>query len=68
MSTVATPCDAKAFATAQARAALAGVTLYRIENDSGRPAYVATRWALTRQFEDLQQVDTWLDMVAGKPR
>lgn len=66
MSTAAAACEVKEFATAQARAALAGVTLYRIEADNGQPAYVVTRWALTRQFEDLQQVDRWLDMVSGK--
>lgn len=64
--TVTTSVEPKEFATAQARAALAGVIMYRIEADNGRPAYVVTRWALTRQFEDLQQVNRWLDMVTGK--
>lgn len=58
--------DAKRFATAQALAALHGVTLYRIDGDFGRPIYCATRWAMTRQLDDMDQVEAWLQMVTGK--
>lgn len=57
--------DAKAFATLQARAALAGVVLHRTTRDDGRPAYIVTRWALTRELGSLDEVGQWLDRVAG---
>lgn len=62
------PGTAKQFATLQARAALAGVTLAAIENDFGRPAYVVTRWALTRQLDTLDAVEHWLDQLTGAAR
>jgi hypothetical protein len=55
----------KRFATLQARAALAGVALAAIEDDAGRPAYVMTRWALTRQLDSLDAVERWLDQLTG---
>lgn len=60
-------CDAdrKRLATLAARAALASVQLFTIEGDNGRPLFVATRWALTRSFEDLDAVSRWLDMVGA---
>ena len=60
--------QAKRFATQQARAALAGVTLTRIEGDDGRPLFVASRWALTKSFDNIGVVDAWLSRVAGVPR
>jgi len=58
--------DSKRFATARALAALNGVTLIRVDGEHGRPIYCATRWAMTRQLEDLDQVEAWLQMVTGK--
>ena len=58
--------DPKQFATAQALAALHGVTLHQLEGDSGRPIYIATRWAMTKQLDTLQEVGVWLQMVTGK--
>lgn len=58
--------DQKHFATQQARAALAGVTLHQLEGDFGLPIYVATRWAMTKQLESLDEVEHWLDRVTGK--
>lgn len=57
---------AKRQATAQARAALAGIKLHILTGDSGLPEYVATRWALTKSFSDIADVERWLDMVTGK--
>ncbi len=56
----------KAFATAQARAALAGVSLHRQEDDRGREVFIASRWAMTRELPDLAAVEAWLDRVEGK--
>jgi hypothetical protein len=56
----------KRFSTAQARCALRSMTLGRTEADDGRRLYVATFHALTRSFNDLDAVETWLEMVDGK--
>ena len=58
--------DAKRFATAQARAALRGMVVHCIENDTGRVTFIATFHALTKQFGDLAEVERWLDHVDGK--
>jgi hypothetical protein len=58
--------EEKRFSTAQARCALRSMTLRRTETDDGRPLYVATFHALTRTFDDLDAVETWLEMVDGK--
>lgn len=62
---LATALDAKKLATATARAALAGITLQVIEGDDGRPEMVASRWALSKRFNDLADVERWLDQVTG---
>lgn len=61
------PAADKRASTAQARAALAGITLHVLAGDDGRPEYIATRWALTKSFTDLSEVERWLDRV-GAPR
>lgn len=55
--------DAKRLATAQARCALWGGVLTAIEADSGRPAFIVSRWSLTRSFDDLDGVDAFLDRM-----
>ena len=55
----------KQYATLQARCALAGVTLYPLENDHGNTVYIVSRWALTRELTDLNAVSAWLDKVTG---
>ncbi len=58
--------DAKRFATLQAQAALHGVTLHKLEGDFGNPVYVATRWAMTKQLDTLDEAAAWLEHVTGK--
>lgn len=58
--------DEKRFATLQANAALNGVTLHCIDGDFGRPVYIASRWAMTKQLSTLDDIDSWLQMVTGK--
>ena len=55
----------KQFRTQQARAACAGILLHQLDGDFGTPVYIATRWALTRRFENLSEVGAWLDRVTG---
>lgn len=57
---------AKRPATAQARAALAGIALHILTGDDGRPEYVATKWALTKAFTDIADVELWLDRVGAR--
>lgn len=61
----ATSEDRKTLATLRARAALAGVTLYAIENDHGKTVYIVSKWALTRQLDSLDAAENWLDLVTG---
>lgn len=58
--------DHKQFSTCQARAALRGVMLSRIESDDGKHLFVATFHALTKSFDDLAEVERWLERVDGK--
>lgn len=58
--------DRKREATAQARAALAGITLHITTADDGRREFIATRWSLTRSFSDIGEVEGWLRAVTGR--
>lgn len=60
--------DIKRLATCQARAALLGVTLRVLTDDKGRPEFIVTRWALTRSFPSLAEVEAWLDRFEGDKR
>jgi hypothetical protein len=53
----------KALCTIRARCALAGIALHVTTDDRGHPMFVASRWALTRTFESLAEVETWLCRV-----
>ena len=58
--------DLKRFETLRATAALSGVTLFRIEGDLQPIVYIATRWAMTKQLDSLDEAASWLSRVAGK--
>ena len=58
--------ELKRLCTLQAGAALAGVTLHKLDGDFGVPIYVASRWAMTKQLESLDEVEAWLVRVTGK--
>jgi hypothetical protein len=60
-----TDTERKAWATVQARAALAGITATLIESDEGRPQLICSKWSLTRAFESAAQAGEWLDRVVG---
>ncbi len=51
---------AKRFATLQAAAAFAGFQVSLIESDSGRAAFIVSRWALTRQVDALDELAEFL--------
>ena len=53
-------------ATAQARATLAGFHASLTDTDDGRPQLVCSRWAMTRAFDNLPELETWLQRVTGK--
>lgn len=54
-------------ATAQARAALIGAVVTPTHDDRGRPSWLLSRWSLTREFHDLDELDQLLDRM-GAPR
>ena len=56
----------KRLTTAQARAALLGFTLHQIEDDHGIEVFIISRWALTRELRDLEEVEQWLDRIEGR--
>ena len=64
---IVTPAEnlGKHYATQQARCALAGVSLHRLENDHGKTVFIVSKWALTRELPDLDAVSAWLDRVTG---
>ena len=64
-------CDIEAqkrVATVRARIALRGAILHVLENDHGRPAFIVSHWSLTREFEDVGQVEEWLDRTEARGR
>lgn len=59
------PTEPKRLATLTARAALVGAVLHRIEGDLTPEVFVVSKWAMTRQFTDLEEVERVLDLMAG---
>lgn len=57
----------KRLATCKARCALVGVVLHELTGDDGQPEYVVTqtRWALTRAFRSLDELEAWLPRLEG---
>ena len=53
----------KEFRNSQAKAALAGGTLHKIEGDFGRTVFVFSREAVTQQLNCLGEVAVLLDQV-----
>jgi hypothetical protein len=66
MSAAETTRPDKEFARLRAIAALAGVELYRTEDDRGVECFVLTRGPLTRVLPDLAAVEAWLARVEGR--
>lgn len=56
--------DPKRFSGLQARAALAGIELRAIRNDSERWAFVVTGGAMTQELTTLDDVEAWLRALA----
>ena len=61
-----TPEQAKRLATLAARAAMVGVTVHRIEGDFLSEVFICSRWALTREFTDMDSLELWLGRVDGR--
>jgi hypothetical protein len=57
--------DAKAFATLQARFAIAGHTLYRTVNPDGTILYLAGKWGYFRELKNLEAVAAFLALIGG---
>jgi hypothetical protein len=61
-----TDADRKRFATLQALAAIQMIELVSLEGDNGRPQFWASKWAITRHFDNLSEVADWLQMITGQ--
>ncbi len=61
----AVPIDRKVIATLRARAALAGLTLLVVDDDRGKPLFVISRGALTKQLGTLDEVEAFLERARG---
>ena len=59
--------DRKHYLTLQARAALRGIALNATDNDAGAVLYVASMHALCKAFDDVAEVEVWLDRI-GAPK
>lgn len=51
----------KRLATLKARAALNGITLHQL----AAGGFLGTRWGLSRELADLEQVEAWLNITTG---
>jgi len=58
----------KRYATLQARAAMRGIVLVESHTERGRPQWIASLHAMTRAFDSLDELDTWLCRVEGSKR
>jgi hypothetical protein len=65
-SETASEAGAKRLATLVARTALVGVIVHRIETDFGGEEFVASRWALTEAFSNMDAFEAWLNRVTAK--
>jgi hypothetical protein len=57
--------DPKAWATLQARSAIAGYQLYRTAEQDGSLVYFAARWGMVRALADLEEVERFLKQVGA---
>lgn len=58
----------KPWATLRAEFTLVGWTAWLIDGDDGRAMLVVSRWALTRQFAEVDEARAFLSRVAGGRR
>jgi hypothetical protein len=58
----------KRLATARARAALRGVVVHAMPDDTGRPEYVVTQGPWTVALKSLDELEAWLDRIEGRRR
>lgn len=56
----------KRYSTARARMARLAGALHRIEDDRGATVWIATRFAFTREFRCIEDVEAWLDRMEGR--
>ena len=55
----------KRLSTAAARAAMLAGSLVESVNDAGKPVFILTRWAFTREFHNLDEVERVLDIMGA---
>lgn len=52
--------------TLRAKCALAGIALVVTDDDHGQPLYIVSKWALTKAFSTLEELEAWLSQVTGR--
>ena len=57
--------NSKRFSGLQAELALRGYSVVQIEGDDGRPRYVVTRWALTKELSSLDDLTGFVQRIGG---
>lgn len=55
--------NGKTFETLRARAALNGIALEQIEDDTGKPTFIATAGPRTKPIATQEEASSWLDRV-----
>jgi hypothetical protein len=65
---VLTPDQLKMLSTARARAALRGVVVHCMPDDTGSPEYVVTQGPWTVALKSLDELEAWLDRIEGRRR
>lgn len=52
--------------TLRAKCALAGIVMHVSEDDRGQLLYIVSKWALTKAFSDLSELEAWICRVTGQ--
>ncbi len=61
-----TQTENKTFESLRARAALSGVVVQKVQGEG--EVFIASRWNLSKTFDDLTALEAWLDRVGGCAR
>ncbi len=58
--------ESKSISTWQARFAMLGHTLYPVQAANGATAFLVTRWGMTRELSNLDEVAKFFALIGGK--
>ena len=58
----------KRFATLRAELALKGFAAFEGQDDAGRPLFIVSKWAMTRQLQGLPELERFVAQVAPRTK